>query len=134
MIIITFGTFDLFHIGHLNILTRCKNYNNTNNTLVVGISTDEFNFKKKNIYPVISFNMRKEIVHNIKGVDIVFAEHSLEDKLKYCLEYKADILIMGSDHIGRFDYLKEHNIDVIYLERTNDIDTSSIIKKIQSSI
>jgi len=142
MIIITFGTFDLFHIGHLNILNNCKNYNindninedNTQNILYVGVSTDKFNFEKKQHFPIINESERIKIVSCIKGVDFVFKEESLEQKRDYCLKYKADVLIMGDDHKGRFDFLKEDNIKVIYLDRTEDISTSIIIDKIKMNI
>tara|TARA_B100001142_G_C14259035_1_gene626290 strand:+ start:167 stop:568 length:402 start_codon:yes stop_codon:yes gene_type:complete len=126
MRIITFGTFDLFHIGHLNIFKNCKNFLNQDNYVIVGISSDELNFKKKSKTPIININDRVEIIKSIKYVDEVFIEESLEKKLEYCLKHKADILIMGSDHIGSFDYLQNNNIKVIYLDRTNNISTTLI--------
>lgn len=132
MIIITFGTFDLFHIGHLNIIKRCLKYNNSKNKLIVGVSTDKFNYDKKKVYPIIPQKDRIEIIKNIKGVDEVFFEESLEKKKEYCLKYNADILIMGYDHKGRFDYLKDYNIDVIYLPRTQNVSTTEIKNKILS--
>ena len=134
MKVITFGTFDLFHIGHLNIITRFKKYkldiNNKENELIVGISSDQLNYLKKNHYPIINQEERLTIVKNLKAVDIVFIEESLEQKIEYCLKYKADILIMGNDHIGRFDFLKKHGIDVVYLDRTDNISTTLILDKI----
>ena len=132
MIVITFGTFDLFHIGHLNIIKKCENYKDGNNKVIVGLSSDKFNFEKKNKYPIIPLNNRMEIVKNLKDVDEVFIEESLEKKREYCLKYNADVLIMGSDHKGRFDYLEKDNIKVVYTERTKDISTSEIIDKIIS--
>ena len=126
MRIITFGTFDLFHIGHLNIFKNCKNFLNQDNYVIVGISSDELNLKKKSKTPIININDRVEIIKSIKYVNEVFIEESLEKKLEYCLKYKADILIMGSDHIGSFDYLENNNIKVIYLDRTNNISTTLI--------
>jgi len=133
MRIITFGTFDLFHIGHLNIIKRCKEYDGDGNEnyLIVGVSSDKLNYDKKQRYPIISEDQRLEIVKNLKQVDEVFIEESLEQKLEYCLKYKADLLIMGDDHLGRFDFLKDSNIDVVYLPRTNDISTTDIINKIK---
>ena len=128
MRIITFGTYDLFHIGHLNILNRCKKYNNEENILIVGVSSDNLNFLKKNRYPIINEIDRIEIISNIKCVDIVFKEESLESKREYCINYNADILIMGDDHKGKFDYLKD-SIEVVYLKRTPDISTTLIIEK-----
>ena len=136
MRIITFGTYDLFHIGHLNIIKRAKKYNinetNKENILFVGVSTDKLNYKKKQKKCIINEKDRMEILNNIKGVDIVFKEESLEQKLEYCLKYKADVLIMGDDHKGRFDYLKNNNIDVVYLSRTPDISTTELLTKIQN--
>lgn len=135
MRIITFGTYDLFHIGHLNIINRCKKYkidqNNKENTLYVGVSTDELNFQKKNHYPIISEDERVEIISNIKAVDFVFKEESLEKKREYCIKYNIDMLIMGDDHVGRFDFLRKDNIKVVYLERTTNVSTTLLIDKIK---
>lgn len=130
MRVITFGTFDLFHRGHLNLIKRCKNFLN-NNHLIVGVSSDKFNFEKKNRFPVYNENDRMEIIKSIKYVDEVFLEESLQKKLEYCIKYKADCIIMGDDHIGSFDYLNKHDIKVIYLPRTKNISTSETIKKIK---
>ena len=133
MNIITFGTFDLFHIGHLNIIKKCINFNNGRNKVIVGVSSDEFNLAKKNKIPIIPLNDRIEIIKNIKGVHDVFVEESLEKKREYCLKYNANVLIMGDDHIGRFDYLKNYSIDVVYVERTANISTTEIIVKINDT-
>ena len=129
MNIITFGTFDLFHIGHLNILKKCIEYSDRNNKVTVGISTDEFNYAKKKRFPICCQQDRLEIVNNIKGITNVFYEESLEKKLDYCIKYNADVLIMGGDHTGRFDYLRQHNIHVVYYPRTKGISTTDIVKK-----
>jgi glycerol-3-phosphate cytidylyltransferase len=132
MKIITFGTFDLFHIGHLNIIKKCKEYNNENNYLIVGISTDEFNNKKKDKYPIINQYQRLEIIKSLKYVDEVFYEESLEEKLYYCEKYKVDICIMGYDHKGKFDFLNKYGIKTYYFDRTNNISTTELINKIKS--
>ena len=127
--VITFGTYDLFHIGHHNILKRAKDYGDK---LIVGISTDALNYKKKQKYPVYSENERKTILSSIKYVDEVFFEESLEQKREYVLKYKADILIMGDDWKGKFDELNDI-CKVIYLPRTENISTTQIkldIKKL----
>lgn len=113
----------MFHIGHLNIIKRCVKYAN-GGKVIVGVSSDKFNYKKKSSYPMICEEQRLEIVKNIKGVHDVFLEKSIKKKLKYCLKYNADSHIMGDDHIGRFDYLTEHGIDVIYFPRTEGISTT----------
>lgn len=126
--VITFGTFDVFHIGHLNILRRAYNLGDR---LVVGVSTDKMNFSKKNKLPVYSQEERIEIVESIKYVDQVFLEESLDLKGEYIKKYNADTLVMGDDWIGRFD---EFNgiCEVIYLPRTPSISTTQIIEKFKS--
>lgn len=120
--IITFGTYDLFHIGHLNIIKRAKKLGDK---LVVGISTDQLNYNKKNLYPIYSENNRKEIVSNLKDVDECFFEESLEKKREYILKYKADILVMGDDWKGRFDEFSDI-CDVIYLPRTPNVSSTDV--------
>tara|TARA_B100000212_G_C26915941_1_gene339867 strand:- start:42 stop:437 length:396 start_codon:yes stop_codon:yes gene_type:complete len=124
--IITFGTFDLFHIGHLNILNNCKKYGNT---LIVGVSTDKLNFEKKQRFPIIQQNDRKKIIENIKVVDEVFFEETLELKREYIKKYNADILIMADDWKGKFDYCSDL-CEVIYLNRTPGVSTTDILNKI----
>lgn len=131
MIVITFGTFDLFHIGHLNILKKCREYKTNNNKVIVGVSSDKLNENKKNKIPITKLSDRIEIIKNIKGVHEVFIEESLEKKREYCLKYNADVLIMGDDHVGRFDFLKKDNIEVVYVNRTDHVSTSEIIEKIK---
>ena len=129
-IVITFGTYDLFHIGHHNILKRAKEYGDK---LVVGISTDALNYKKKQKYPVYSESERKTILSSIKYVDQVFFEESLEQKREYILKYKADILIMGDDWKGKFDELNDI-CKVIYLPRTENISTTQIKSDIKKNV
>lgn len=125
--IITFGTFDVFHLGHLRVLQRAKKLGDK---LIVGVSTDELNFSKKGRYPVYSQEERFEILASIRYVDEVFYEHSLEEKRKYLIEYQADILVMGDDWKGKFDEFKDI-CRVIYLPRTPSISTSEVIEKIR---
>ena len=100
VVIITFGTFDLLHIGHINMLNKCKKYGDK---LIVGVSSDNLNYKKKNRYPIFKQEDRIEIIKNIKCVDEVFLEESLEQKENYIRNYKADIFIIGDDWKGKFD-------------------------------
>ncbi len=126
--ILTFGTFDVFHLGHLRILQRAKELGDR---LIVGISTDTLNFSKKDRYPVYSQEERLEIVTSIRYVDEVFFEESLEKKADYLKKYNADILVMGDDWKGKFDHFG--NIcKVIYLPRTPSISTTEVIEKIQN--
>lgn len=121
-VVITFGTFDLFHYGHLRILERARSLGDK---LIVGISTDEFNVEKKNRKPIYSFEERKAIIQGLKCVDHVFPEESMELKTHYIKKYSADVLVMGDDWKDKFDgYAKE----VVYLERTPDISTTHYIK------
>lgn len=128
MIVITFGTFDLFHIGHINILERAKK---KGDKLIVGVSTDKLNFSKKQKYPIYSQNERKKIIDSLKFVDEVFFEESLEKKREYILKYKADILVMGNDWEGRFDEFNDI-CEVIYLERTPSISTTLLVEVIKN--
>lgn len=128
MNILTFGTFDLFHIGHLNVLKYCRKHGN----VYVGVSSDNFNYVKKNKYPTINENDRCEIIKNIKGVKKVFIEESYDKKKEYCKRYNADILIMGNDHEGKFDYLEDEikGLKVVYIPRTKNISSTMIKDKI----
>ena len=128
MIIVTFGTFDLLHIGHIRILERCNNLKGPNGKLVVGVSSDKLNEVKKGRIPVYSQDERMEIIKSISYVDEVFLEKSLEHKKKYLKKYNADILVMGDDWSGKFDDCWEK---VVYLPRTPTVSTTGIIEKIK---
>lgn len=127
-IVVTFGTFDLFHVGHLRMLLRAKTFGDK---LVVGVSSDQLNFQKKNRYPEFNQDERLEIVKMIKGVDSVFLEESLELKLEYLRQHGADVMVIGDDWKGQFDNCKAV-CDVIYLPRTPSISTTAIIEKVRS--
>ncbi|WP_042150732.1 MULTISPECIES: adenylyltransferase/cytidyltransferase family protein [unclassified Pseudoalteromonas] len=122
--VITFGTFDLFHVGHLNILKRAAALGDT---LIVGISTDALNYSKKQRYPICPQNSRSEIIDALKCVSEVFYEDSLELKRQYIIDYKAEILVMGDDWKGKFDEFKDI-CEVIYLPRTPSISTTELIE------
>ncbi len=127
VVVITFGTFDLLHIGHINMLNNCKKYGDK---LIVGVSSDNLNYKKKNRYPLFRENDRIEIIKNIKSVDEVFLEESLEKKAEYIRNYKADIFIIGDDWKGKFDDMNSV-CKVIYINRTENISTTDIISNIK---
>lgn len=95
--IITFGTFDVFHVGHVNILERAASLGDY---LIVGVSSDELNYSKKQRYPIYSQEDRTKIISSLKFVNEVFIEESLEKKLEYIKTYNADILVMGDDWAG----------------------------------
>ena len=128
MIVITFGTFDLYHIGHKRILERASQYGD----LVVGISSDELNYSKKQKYPVYNFDERKEILDSIRYVKKTFKEESLEKKRQYILDHKADYLVMGNDWEGKFDSFSDI-CEVIYLPRTENVSTTDVVSTIRSS-
>lgn|SRR5690554_4434708 len=125
--VITFGTFDILHIGHINILHRAKALGDR---LVVGISTDALNFSKKQRYPVYPEAERLEIIRSLRVVDDVFFEESLELKGEYIKQHRADVLVMGADWEGKFDEFKSL-CEVVYLPRTEGISTTSLIAEIR---
>lgn len=127
MNIITFGTFDMFHIGHLNILERAKALGLT---LTVGVSSDALNFSKKQRNPICDERDRMRIVAALTCVDNVFLEESLELKAEYIQRYQADCLVMGDDWKGRFDNLS-HLCKIIYLPRTPAISTTQLIEVVK---
>lgn len=120
-IVLTYGTFDMFHIGHLNLLNRLKNLGSK---LLVAVSTDEFNALKGK-KTLIPFEQRALIVQNIKCVDMVIAEDSWEQKIEDVKKYNIDIFAMGDDWEGKFDFLKDY-CEVIYLPRTENISTTQL--------
>ena len=126
--VITFGTFDVLHVGHVRVLNRAAALGNR---LVVGVSSDRLNLAKKGRSPVFSAAERLEIVANLKMVDEVFVEESLELKRDYVLQHAADVLVMGDDWTGRFDFLSDI-CDVVYLPRTPSISTTGIIEHIST--
>lgn len=119
--VITYGTFDLLHIGHINILRRAKELGDY---LIVGISSDEFNtLKDKKTY--YTFEERKGILEAIRYVDKVVIENSWEQKVEDVAKYNIDTLVMGNDWEGEFDFLNEY-CEVVYLSRTAGISTTKI--------
>jgi choline-phosphate cytidylyltransferase len=124
--VITFGTFDVFHVGHLRVIERAAAYGDR---LVVGVSSDALNMRKKDRAPVFSEDQRMAIIAALKPVDEVFLEESLEQKRDYVLQYDAQVLVMGDDWQGRFDGLNDI-CRVEYLARTPAISTTALIEKI----
>ena len=120
-IVITYGTFDLFHIGHLKLLQRLSKLGDK---LIVAVSTDEFN-KVKGKKTIIPYEQRAEIVENIKCVDMVIAENDWEQKIKDIKRYDVDIFSIGDDWEGKFDSLKEY-CEVVYLDRTEGISSTQL--------
>ena len=119
--VITYGTFDLFHVGHVNILRRARELGDY---LVVALSSDEFNaIKNKKAYH--SYEDRKTILESIRYVDEVIPEFTWEQKIKDVQEHNIDVFVMGDDWEGKFDFLKEY-CEVVYLPRTEGISTTKI--------
>ena len=126
--VITFGTFDVFHVGHLRVLERARAFGDR---LVVGVSADALNLRKKDRLPVFSEAERLEIVAALRCVDEVFVEESLEQKREYILRHEADVLVMGDDWAGKFDEFGDV-CRVEYLPRTPAISTTALIEKIST--
>ncbi|MDR2610702.1 MAG: glycerol-3-phosphate cytidylyltransferase [Clostridiales Family XIII bacterium] len=121
--ILTYGTFDLLHYGHIRLLKRARALGDY---LIIGLSTDEFNAGKgKKAYH--SFESRKEMLESVRYVDLVIPEETWEQKLDDVLEYRVDTVVMGGDWAGsdRFEYLKDY-CEVVYLDRTEGVSTTLI--------
>jgi glycerol-3-phosphate cytidylyltransferase len=126
--VITFGTFDVFHVGHIRVLQRAAALGDR---LVVGVSADALNIAKKGRAPVYTQDERMEIVASLRVVDDVFVEESLEKKRDYIVEHGADVLVMGDDWAGKFDWVSDV-CEVVYLPRTPSVSTTGIIEHIAS--
>lgn len=125
--VITYGTFDLLHYGHINLLQRAKALGDY---LIVALSTDEFNSKEKNKITYFSYEERKRLLEAIRYVDLVIPEQNWEQKISDVKEFKVDTFVMGDDWKGKFDFLKDY-CEVVYLERTPEISTTKIKKDLK---
>lgn len=124
--IITYGTFDLLHYGHINLLRRAKEQGDY---LIVALSADEFNWNEKHKKTYFSFEKRKQLLEAIRYVDLVIPENNWEQKTTDVEEYHVDKLVMGDDWAGKFDFVEEETgTEVIYLPRTPEISTTQIKK------
>ena len=120
--VITYGTFDLLHYGHINLLRRAKELGDY---LIVALSTDEFNLEKgKKSY--FSFEKRKQLLESIRYVDLVIPETSWDQKINDVHEFRVNTFVMGDDWLGKFDFLENEGVEVVYLPRTPEISTSQI--------
>lgn len=124
--ILTYGTFDLLHYGHIRLLKRAKELGDY---LIVALSTDEFNKREKGKKAYHNYETRKKMLEAIRYVDLVIPEESWEQKASDVQKYDVDVVVMGSDWAGsdRFDYLKKY-CEVVYLDRTEGISTTKIKK------
>ena len=120
--IITYGTYDLLHYGHINLLRRAKQYGDY---LIVALSTDEFNWNEKRKKCYFSYEQRKLLLESVRYVDLVIPEENWEQKRSDVKEYHIDTFVMGDDWAGKFDFLKDL-CEVVYLPRTPEISTTQI--------
>lgn len=123
--VITYGTFDILHVGHINLLRRAQALGDR---LVVGLSTDEFN-RGKHKSALLNYENRKVVLEAIRYVDVVFPESNWEQKVDDIRRFAADVFVIGEDWAGKFDFLSEH-CEVRYLPRTPEISTTDIMKSL----
>jgi len=128
--VITYGTFDLLHYGHVNLLKRARQLGDY---LIVALSTDEFNTNKKNKKTYFNYNYRKQLLEAIRYVDLVIPEETWEQKISDISKYEVNIFAIGDDWKGKFDYLKD-KCEVVYLPRTEEISTTKIKEDLNKSI
>lgn len=123
--VITYGTFDLLHYGHINLLRRAKALGDY---LIVALSTDEFVKLQKHKECYFSYAERKSLLEAMRYVDLVIPEENWDQKKEDCQQYHIDVFVMGDDWEGQFDYLRDQGVEVVYLPRTPEISTSRIKK------
>lgn len=127
--VITYGTFDLLHYGHINLLRRAKQYGDY---LIVALSTDDFNWNQKRKKCYFSFDKRKALLEAIRYVDLVIPEESWDQKVTDVREYHIDTFVMGDDWKGEFDFLQDEGVDVVYLPRTPEVSTTQIKRDLKT--
>lgn len=113
----------MLHYGHVNLLRRAKEYGDY---LIVGLSTDEFNWEQKHKKSYFDYDKRKELLEAIRYVDLVIPESSWDQKKEDMHKFDIDTFVIGDDWKGKFDYLKKEGVDVVYLSRTPEISTTQI--------
>ena len=128
--VITYGTFDLLHYGHINLLRRAKALGDY---LIVAVSTDEFNWNEKHKKCHFTYEQRKALVESVRYVDLVIPEENWEQKKTDVHEYHIDTFVIGDDWAGRFDFLKDEGVDVVYLPRTPEISTTRIEEELHAA-
>ncbi len=129
--VLTYGTFDLLHYGHINLLRRAKELGDY---LVVGLSTDEFNWNEKQKKCYFSYEERKQLLEAVRYVDLVIPENGWGQKVSDVHEYHIDTFVMGDDWEGKFDFLKDEGVEVVYLPRTPEISTTQIKRDLNGEI
>lgn len=128
--VITYGTFDLLHYGHINLLRRAKEYGDY---LIVALSTDSFNMNEKHKTCYFTYEQRKLLVESIRYVDLVIPEESWDQKKTDAKEYHIDTFVIGDDWKGKFDFLKEQGVEVVYLSRTPEISSTQIKQELSET-
>lgn len=121
--VITYGTFDLLHIGHINLLRRAKELGDY---LIVALSTDEFNWREKNKKSYNCYDVRKQMLEAVRYVDEVIPEENWEQKRTDIHKYDIDVFVIGDDWKGKFDFLIDEGAEVVYLQRTPGVSTTMI--------
>lgn len=121
--VITYGTFDMLHYGHINLLSRAKALGDY---LVVVLSTDEFNWNEKQKKCYFSYEERKLLLESIRYVDLVVPEKNWYQKINDVRKFEIDTFVMGNDWEGKFDFLRDEGVEVMYLPRTPEISTTQI--------
>ena len=125
--VITYGTFDLLHYGHINLLRRAKEQGDY---LIVALSTDEFNWNEKQKKCYFTYEQRKKLLEAIRYVDLVIPEENWARKVSDVQEFRVDTFVMGDDWAGKFDFLKDY-CEVVYLPRTPEISTTQIKQELK---
>lgn len=128
--VITYGTYDLLHYGHINLLRRAKALGDY---LIVVLSSDEFNWNEKHKKTYFTYEQRKQLLESIRYVDLVIPEESWQQKRSDMHEYHIDTFVMGDDWKGKFDFLKEEGVEVVYLPRTPEISSSQMKKDLHDA-
>ena len=128
--VITYGTFDLLHYGHINLLRRAKALGDY---LIVVISSDEFNWNEKHKKCYFTYEQRKSLVEAIRYVDLVIPEDNWQQKRADVKEYHIDVFVMGDDWEGKFDFLRDQGVEVVYLTRTPEISSSQMKKDLHDA-
>jgi len=127
--VITYGTFDLLHYGHINLLRRARELGDY---LIVALSTDEFNWNEKSKKCYYTYDKRKQMLEAIRYVDEVIPEENWEQKNTDVVKYGVDVFVIGDDWKGKFDFLKD-KCEVVYLPRTPEISTTQIKETLKES-
>lgn len=120
--VITYGTYDLFHHGHVNVIKRAKELGDY---LIVGISTDEFNEKAKGKDTYFNYEQRKIVIQSLKYVDEIIPEENWQQKIDDIKKHNIDVFVIGDDWKGKFDFLKEY-CEVVYLKRTKGVSSTKM--------